>query len=88
MKVLNLGCGTNTSSRPEVINIDWSMYLRLNRNKLLRALAPRLIRGKRLRRFKSLPANVLVHDLANGIFFDSDLVRQDQCSRTMGKDQS
>jgi SAM-dependent methyltransferase len=74
MKVLNLGCGTKTSSRPEVINIDWSMYLRLKRNPILRALAPILIKGERLQRFKSLPDNVLVHNLAKGIPFDSDSV--------------
>jgi SAM-dependent methyltransferase len=74
MKVLNLGCGTKTSSRPEVINIDWSMYLRLKRNPILRAVAPVLIGGERLRRFKSLPDNVLVHNLANGLPFDSDSV--------------
>jgi ubiquinone/menaquinone biosynthesis C-methylase UbiE len=69
MKILNLGCGTSASSHPDVVNIDWSLYLRLRRNPLLRTLAPLFLRGERLEKFKALPANILVHNLAKGIPF-------------------
>lgn len=69
MKILNLGSGTKTSSHPDVVNVDWSIYLRLRRNPLGRRLAPRVLRGRRQERFEALPDNVLVHDLAKGIPF-------------------
>jgi len=72
--VLNLGCGSRTSTRPEVVNIDWSITLRVHRNPLLRCVAPLFIRGERLRRFQSLPNNVRVHNLARGIPFSDNSV--------------
>jgi SAM-dependent methyltransferase len=69
MKILNLGCGTKTSAHPSVINIDWSILLRIRSNPVLCALAPVLLNGDRLRRFRSLPGNLLVHDLSQGIPF-------------------
>ena len=74
IKVLNLGCGTKVSSTPEVVNVDWSIYLRLKKNRLLRPLVPWFVKGERLRRFKSLPDNIMVHDLAKGIPFESNSV--------------
>ncbi len=74
MKILNLGCGVKTSSSPDVINIDWSIYLRLRRNPLLRPVALRLLTGVRLERFKALPQNILVHNLAAGIPFAADSI--------------
>ena len=74
MKILNLGCGVKTSSSPDVVNLDWSIYLRLRRNPVLRILALRLLKGQRLERFKSLPANILVHDLSKGIPFPADSI--------------
>ncbi len=74
MRILNLGCGTKTSRDAAVINIDWSVYLRLKKNPVLRAVAPLILRGERLDRFRSLPVNVMVHNLTNGIPFDSDSV--------------
>lgn len=65
MILLNLGCGTKTS--PEVINMDWSIYLRIKQNGLLMALASLFIRGHRLQRLQELPANIKVHNLAKGI---------------------
>ncbi|MDD5712144.1 MAG: methyltransferase domain-containing protein [Smithellaceae bacterium] len=74
MKILNLGCGTKTSNSPEVINIDWSIYLRLRKVNILRPVVPLFIKGERLERFKSLPDNIMVHNLAKGIPFDSDSI--------------
>jgi SAM-dependent methyltransferase len=74
MKILNLGCGTKTSSNPNVVNIDWSIYLRIKNNRLLRAVAPFFLKDIRLERFNSLPDNVIVHNLAKGIPFDSNSI--------------
>jgi SAM-dependent methyltransferase len=71
---LNLGCGTKVSSSPDVINIDWSIYLRLNTNRVMRAIAPLVIRGQRLSHLHALPTNIMVHDLAKGLPFRSDSV--------------
>jgi len=74
MRILNLGCGTKASSDPAVVNIDWSIYLRFKRRKLLAATAPIFFRGRRLEKFKALPENILVHNLAKGIPFESNSV--------------
>lgn len=74
MLILNLGCGTKTSSSSSVINIDWSIYLRLKRNPFWSALSPLFIRGERLKLFKEIPSNILVHNLAKGIPFKSNSV--------------
>jgi SAM-dependent methyltransferase len=74
MQILNLGCGTKTSSHPDVVNIDWSIYLRLKQSSLLRVLSPVFLHEERLRRFIDLPNNILVHNLAKGIPFRSDSV--------------
>jgi SAM-dependent methyltransferase len=74
MKILNLGCGTKASARPEVTNIDWSIYLRLKRHRLLRFIVPLFVKGERLDRFNSLPDNVVVHDLAKGLPFEPDSI--------------
>ncbi len=74
MIILNLGSGTQTSPELEVINIDWSIALRVRRNYLLRAIAPIVMRGGRMMRFKKLPDNIKVWDLSRGIPFDSDTI--------------
>ena len=74
MKILNLGSGTKTSNKPGVINIDWSIYLRLKKIKALRPLVPLFVRGERLERFMSLADHIIVYNLATGIPFDSDSV--------------
>jgi SAM-dependent methyltransferase len=74
MRILNLGCGTKVSLSPDVVNIDWSVYLRVKKNRLLRAMASVALRGERLNRFNALSDNIVVHDLADGIPFDSDSV--------------
>ncbi len=68
-RVLNLGSGIKASAHPDVTNIDWSMYMRLQSNPVLRRIAPLVLSEERRRRFRSLPPNVLVHDLRRGIPF-------------------
>ncbi|MEO1054473.1 MAG: methyltransferase domain-containing protein, partial [Bacteroidota bacterium] len=74
MRILNLGCGTKTSDKEGVVNIDWSIYLRLKKSKLLKLFAPLVLRGVRMERFRALPDNVMVHNLSKGIPFDSNSV--------------
>jgi SAM-dependent methyltransferase len=74
MDILNLGCGTKVSSSPEVINIDWSVYLRLRRNRVLRAVVPLVVKGERLHHFKGLSDNIMVHNLAKGLPFPSNSI--------------
>ncbi len=74
MKLLNLGCGARTCPRQEVINIDWSPYLWLKRNPVLRHVAPLVLRGEQLRRFKAISPNILVHDLRKPLPFSNDSV--------------
>lgn len=72
--ILNLGCGTKTSAHPNVANLDWSISLRIRRNPLLRGLAPMLLNEGRLERYRSLPSNIVVHNLARGIPYDDGTV--------------
>lgn len=72
--LLNLGCGTVTSDRPGVVNIDRSIYLRLKKHRLLGPLVPLVAVGERREKFDSLPDNVLVHDLSKGLPFDDGSV--------------
>jgi SAM-dependent methyltransferase len=74
MKVLNLGCGTKVSNDPSVVNIDWSVMLRIRRNPLLRAAVPILLKGDRLQQFRQLGDNIMVHDLSKGIPFPDSSV--------------
>jgi len=69
MKILNLGCGTKTSPSSDVVNIDWSVMLRIRSNPLLNLCAPMILNDDRLERFRSLPDNLMVHNLAKGIPF-------------------
>jgi SAM-dependent methyltransferase len=72
--VINLGCGTKTSSHTDVVNVDWSPYLRLRSHTATRVLAPVLLRGERRTKFKSLPDNIVVKNLAKGIPFADSTV--------------
>ncbi|WP_211828548.1 class I SAM-dependent methyltransferase [Kistimonas asteriae] len=74
MKILNLGCGVKTSDKIGVTNIDWSIYLRLKNKKMLSSFLPLFFRGERLNRFRSLPDNIMVYNLAKGIPFSSDSI--------------
>lgn len=69
MNVLNLGCGHKISAHPAVINIDWSIYLRMRKSRLLTFLSPLLLSGERRERFNQLPPNIMPHDLSKGIPF-------------------
>jgi SAM-dependent methyltransferase len=69
MRILNLGCGTKVSASPDVVNIDWSVYLRIKSSPLLRPLARLVATGERRARFDALPDNILVANLARGIPF-------------------
>src|SRR5579862_7444640 len=74
MKLLNIGCGTKTSSDPRVINLDWSMYLVIRSHPILRALSRLLLSEVRLERLNHLPSSILVHDLRKGIPFEGNSV--------------
>jgi SAM-dependent methyltransferase len=69
MTILNLGCGAKTSPLPEVVNLDWSLPLRLKANPISRTLVRWFVKGDRLQRFNALPDNIKVHNLARGIPF-------------------
>ena len=72
--MLNLGCGFKTSNSTDFINIDWSPYLRLNRNPIIRFLTKRIVSKERLKNFNSIPKNIMVHNLKNGIPFSDNSV--------------
>jgi SAM-dependent methyltransferase len=74
MKILNLGCGTKVSELKEIVNIDWSIYLHLKNNLLLKPLLPFVFKGERLEKINSLPDNIVVHNLASGIPFSDNSV--------------
>jgi SAM-dependent methyltransferase len=65
--IVNVGCGTRTSSHPDVLNIDWSLYLRIRRGRVLKSLAGPIIGAERRQRLRQLPTNILVHNLRKGI---------------------
>lgn len=70
--ILNLGCGSKTSAA--AINIDWSIYLRLRKSRIGRALAPLWLRGYRREAFRDIAGEIIVHDLSKGIPFASGTV--------------
>ena len=74
MIILNLGCGSKTSSHADVVNIDWSVLLRVKRHKVLHAMVRRMLGRDRRDTLDAVPDNILVHDLASGIPFSSSSV--------------
>lgn len=66
-EILNLGSGTKVSADPRVANIDFSIYLRIGRNPVLRRVAPVVLSAERRKRLAELPPNVYLHDLREGI---------------------
>jgi len=74
MQILNLGCGAKTSNAPEIVNIDYSIYLRVRKLRVLAPLVPLFFRGDRLKRFTEIPDNIMVHNLAKGIPFPDNSV--------------
>jgi SAM-dependent methyltransferase len=74
MKILNIGCGTKTSSDPDVINMDWSMYLVIKSNPILMALSRKFLSKERWDRLNQLPSTIRVHDLRKGIPFENNSI--------------
>lgn len=74
VELLNLGSGLRSTRDPSAVNIDWSPYLRISKNPILKRLAPLVLDRERLDRLSSLPDNVMVHDLRKGIPFDDESV--------------
>lgn len=74
MRILNLGCGTKTSSDPRVLNLDWGIYLIFRTRAYLRPFARLFITGERWTKFQALPDNIRVHDLRRGIPFEDSSV--------------
>lgn len=74
MRILNLGCGTKVSSATEVLNIDWSQFLRLRKSRFLRPFAPLIVGRNRRAALYALGDNILAHDLSKGIPFLSGSV--------------
>lgn len=72
--ILNLGCGTKTCAHENVINIDWSMYLRIAKSKFLMVLAKSALDEDRFVKLKSIPDNVILHDLSKGIPYADGVV--------------
>jgi len=67
MKVLNLGCGYQTSAR--CINIDWSLPVRLKGSAVGRKIAPLIVTGERKVAYDAMDSDVMRHDLRKGIPF-------------------
>ena len=67
MELVNLGCGTKAAPGDRVLNIDWTIYLRIRRSRVLSMLSKPLLSAERRRHLESLPENVQVHDLSRGI---------------------
>ncbi|MBA54420.1 MAG: hypothetical protein CMK89_08200 [Pseudomonadales bacterium] len=65
--ILNLGCGTKTSDHPNVVNIDWSISLRIKKNPVLRAFLPLLLNQERRSRIAKDLGKIVVHDLSKGL---------------------
>jgi len=74
MLILNLGSGTRTANHPEVVNVDWSLNIRIKKSRLLRLIVTPLLDARRRARLDQMAGNLLAHDLSKGIPFESDSV--------------
>lgn len=74
MRILNLGCGRKLSPHPDILNVDWTPYLRARRNAPARFLATVILSGQRREFFRSIPDNVLARDLRKGLPFEAGSV--------------
>src|SRR5262245_16197953 len=74
MLILNLGCGTRTAGHPDVLNVDWSLNIRLKKSRLLRLLVSPLLDQRRRSRLEQMRGRLLAHDLSRGIPFADDSV--------------
>ena len=70
--ILNLGSGARTSA--SCVNIDWSPYIRIKQNPVLRRLAPLVLSGERAQRYFALKGELLAHNLRKGIPWPDDSV--------------
>lgn len=74
MLILNLGCGTRTSAHPDVVNVDWSLNIRIRNSRLLRLAVSPLLDARRRSRLDQMAGRLLAHDLSRGIPFESGSV--------------
>lgn len=74
MLILNLGCGTRTASHPDVLNVDWSLNIRIKNSRLLRLAVAPLLDARRRSRLNQMAGRLLAHDLSKGIPFESDSI--------------
>jgi SAM-dependent methyltransferase len=74
MLILNLGCGTRTSQHPDVVNVDWSLYIRIKKSRFLRTAVSPFLDAARRSRLDQMGGHLLAHDLSKGIPFDSGSV--------------
>ncbi len=74
MRILNIGCGTKVSNSPDIINIDWSIYARIKRMKILRKFIPFFLKGNRLKRFNEFPDNIMIYNVHKKLPFKSGSV--------------
>ena len=72
--LLNLGCGTKTSNLKDAVNIDWSIFLRLKKISIIQPIIPLIFKGERLKNYKSISNDILVHNLKKGIPFKDNSV--------------
>jgi SAM-dependent methyltransferase len=72
LRVLNLGCGYQTS--PRCTNIDWSIPARLKGSPVGRRIAPLVLDGARREAYDNMTGVVLRHDLRKGIPADDSSV--------------
>jgi SAM-dependent methyltransferase len=74
MLILNLGCGTRTSKHPDVVNVDWSLNIRIKNSRLLRFAVSPLLNARRRSRLDQMGGRLLAHDLSKGIPFETGSV--------------
>ena len=71
--ILNLGCGIRTSD--SCVNIDWSWWLKIGRNPVLKAVAPLVLNSARINTLNEISARpIRMHDLRKGIPFRDSTV--------------
>ncbi len=74
MRILNLGCGTKISNSKDIVNIDWSILLRIKKNFFLSKLLVLILNKERKKKLKNIPRNILVHNLKKGIPFKDNSI--------------
>ncbi len=81
MLILNLGCGTRTAAHPDVLNVDWSLNIRIKNSRLLRFVASPLLdehtQGGAAYAYK---LRAIAHDVEGPASECIDLVSEDNCT--------